>query len=251
MVTTAKKAGDDIAADACARAAAWGLPFVERRGNSIERVRGDADGVIVVGASGLALAGPEGTLRFHDGVAALRLRNIDNGFGDPLVRAAELGPGDRVLDTTFGLGRDALVAARLVGPTGAVHGLEVSWPLWLISSEGLAARPADPVLAPITVEHADSVEWLRDRGAGQRFDVVVIDPMFEEPKRSEVRFESVRVHASHQPLTPAWLALARSVATRWVVVKTDGAAPWFAEAGLEPVRSTGPAKWFRVAGAAD
>lgn len=47
------------------------------------------------------------------------------GCGNPLL-AAELRPGERVLDLGSGGGIDVLLAARLVGPEGYVHGVDMT-----------------------------------------------------------------------------------------------------------------------------
>lgn len=47
------------------------------------------------------------------------------GCGDPVARA-ELTPGQRVLDLGSGGGIDALIAARLVGSSGHVYGLDMT-----------------------------------------------------------------------------------------------------------------------------
>lgn len=52
------------------------------------------------------------------------VRSASRGCGDP-VALADLKPGERVLDLGSGGGIDALIAARLVGPAGFVHGLDM------------------------------------------------------------------------------------------------------------------------------
>lgn len=47
------------------------------------------------------------------------------GCGDPVARAL-LKPGETVLDLGSGGGIDAIIAARLVGPEGHVHGLDMT-----------------------------------------------------------------------------------------------------------------------------
>lgn len=47
------------------------------------------------------------------------------GCGNPLL-AADLHPGERVLDLGSGGGIDVLLAARLVGPEGFVHGVDMT-----------------------------------------------------------------------------------------------------------------------------
>lgn len=60
----------------------------------------------------------------------------------PLLDAASIGPGERVLDVACGTGVVARLSATLVGPDGAVAGLDVN-PDMIEVARGLAA-PAEP-----------------------------------------------------------------------------------------------------------
>jgi SAM-dependent methyltransferase len=51
--------------------------------------------------------------------------NLGLGCGNPIAHAA-LRPGERVLDLGAGAGFDAFIAARLVGPTGLVIGVDMT-----------------------------------------------------------------------------------------------------------------------------
>ena len=85
---------------------------------------------------------------------------------DVLVAAAGLRPGERVLDVGCGTGPSTRRAAQVVGPTGAVTGVDVS-------PEMIAAartRGADEAAAPIHWIEADVGGW--DPG-GEQFDVVI------------------------------------------------------------------------------
>ncbi|MGW1770005.1 class I SAM-dependent methyltransferase [Streptomyces sp. NPDC002073] len=54
---------------------------------------------------------------------------VNDGFNEPLLDAAALAPGHRVLDIGCGAGRTARLAARRVGPAGRVLGLDLSGPM--------------------------------------------------------------------------------------------------------------------------
>jgi SAM-dependent methyltransferase len=154
---------------------------------------------------------------------------------DPFFEAADLRPGDAVLDCTLGLGADALVAAVAVGPSGRVVGIEGSGALAAWVGEGLA-RYGDPAAARIEVragDHGALLASLPDRS----FDVVCFDPMFRHARAEPGGFDVVRALADATPLSPAALERARRVARRWVLVK-DGAPGWdLARLGLTPLPS--------------
>ena len=172
------------------------------------------------------------------------------------MRAAELQPGDHVVDTTFGLGRDALVASAAVGPTGSVIATESSLPLFLLGTHGLEDGPLAPSEitaafdfqpAQVTLLHTDAHDFLTKADENSA-DVVFIDPMFGEPKTSDAGFAILRSLADGSALDQRWVDAAKRVARRWVVVKCGPSQPWFKDIDLEPVQSHSNANWWRVAG---
>ena len=60
------------------------------------------------------------------------------GTGNPFS-LGELRPGERVLDVGSGAGLDSLIAARMVGPTGRVIGVDMT-PAMLAKARGAASR---------------------------------------------------------------------------------------------------------------
>ncbi|GAA4903404.1 putative SAM-dependent methyltransferase [Actinomycetospora succinea] len=253
-MTTSKSPSDAVRNEAQALADRWGLRLVDRHRGSVAAARGDAHTVLVRTADGLVAESGRGSLTFHQGTAAKRLRALRHGQTDPLVRAAELRPGDRVLDTTLGLGRDALVAAWAVGTTGEVRGVEADLVLAILATEGFAGAIPRAGSAAVQVRHGDSRQVLADMAArGERTDVVLLDPMFADPRASDHGFALARDHTVSTPLTPEWVSLARAVARRWVVVTAERARPWFPAAGLERLEGTRSGRWFRARpdGAAD
>jgi SAM-dependent methyltransferase len=61
---------------------------------------------------------------------------------DALLAAAALRPGESVLDVGCGCGATTLLAAGQVGPTGSVHGVDVSGPMLAVARERTAAAAA-------------------------------------------------------------------------------------------------------------
>jgi SAM-dependent methyltransferase len=56
-------------------------------------------------------------------------------FGEQTVARLDLRPGSRVLDLCCGSGESALAAARAVGPTGSVLGIDVSPPMIRLATD--------------------------------------------------------------------------------------------------------------------
>ncbi len=230
-VTVSNKSGGRYVLEAKARAEAWGLPFFPPGSESV------ADALLVRSGDGWRLDDANGSLSFTPGMAALRVKRLGTGIGgdDTLLRLCELAPGDSVLDGTFGLGADALVCARRVGPKGRVIGVEASLPLFALASEGLKREPPFADSATIDLRHGTALAVLKTFET-KSLDCVIFDPMFDVPKRSTPAFDLLRRHAFHEPLDQETLAEARRVAKRWVVVKGGRYGQELERLGLEPER---------------
>ena len=213
----------------------WGVPFTERgRKSPLQPLLRQAKAVIVFGNHRVELWDAHGHIAFHEGLAALRLERYARGDRtDPLVRAANFRPGDSVLDATLGLAQDAMLAARAVGPSGRVLGIEQSAALHALVDSGLRARPDDPQACRIEALRGDSAQVLAALPPGA-FDVVLFDPMFGRSRGAQPSFQLLRRHASHAPLTPELLALGRRAARRVVVVKAARYSDALRKLGLTP-----------------
>lgn len=232
MVTVSSSGGGVLLRQARDAAARWGLPFYERKKNAgLESIVGHlAQAFLVLGGDGWTLRDPTVALRFTPGMAALRIKRIEAGYplDDHLLKLTELTAGDTVLDGTLGLGADALVCAHVVGPRGQIIGIESSLPIFALVSEGVK-----PLKLSLQVRHGDARELMASM-ASRSVDCVVLDPMFDAPKKASPHFELLRKFADHRPLDLETLAQARRVARRWVVVKGGRYSQEFQRLGLKP-----------------
>ena len=97
---------------------------------------------------------------------AARYDEINRVFGEALIDAAHLSPGERVLDVGCGAGAIALEAARRVHPGGAVLAVDISPDLVAVARDRVASAGAEEV---VLVE-ADAAAYPYDEEA---FDVLV------------------------------------------------------------------------------
>ena len=252
VVTTSDRVDAPLAQRARSAAEAVGVPYVERHHKlPLKKLLTDmADALIVFESTAVSLVDAEGTLRFSPGLAHLRVKQLDAGvMEDQLVRVAGLREGERVLDCTLGLGADAQVAARLVGPSGSVIALEKSPALYLLARHGLKGLKRHPAACAVSAVYADAAEFLRGLPDGA-VDVVLFDPMFERERKSSAAFEALRRHADYSPLTRETVDQARRVARRVVVLKGSRYSKDFKRLGItpEPARPNATVLWARLPG---
>jgi 16S rRNA (guanine1516-N2)-methyltransferase len=235
IVTTAPS-GSPAEADDLARR--FGLEARPRQGRPLHEIIAEAEGspVLVLGEKRADLYDGNLSFRASAGLAFLRLLRTRSGPPDPLVAAADLRPGERVLDATLGLAGDALLAAQATNTT--VVGLEQSGLLAAFTQAGLTRLPGhgrEPGRL-IEVVQADHKGFLKTQSTGS-FDVVLFDPMFRVKGAAGPLFDLLRAHADRQPLTREALDEARRVSKRGVLVKDHARGEELQRLGLTPRRS--------------
>ncbi|HUB07171.1 MAG TPA: class I SAM-dependent methyltransferase [Myxococcales bacterium] len=249
-VTTSGRPGDALAGEARAAAAAVGLPYLDRAGLPSRRAlfeRSGVDALVVFEGRRLSVVDRQGTLRFAEGLARLRVQQLQRGGADRLVDLARFERGEAVLDCTLGLAADAQVAAWAVGPAGRVVGLESSPVLCLLARHGLPRLARLAPAAAIDVQLADAHELLPRLPTGS-FDVVLFDPMFAHRRKASPAFEQLRRYADPRPLTAELLREGRRVARRLVLVKAARSSE-LRRLGLtaEPGPAAAHVRWARAA----
>ena len=225
VVTTTRAPSPAAEASGVTLARRLDRPFVTRARDSLGALarRHGVAAAVVAGDDGIRLVHDGRTYGFHPGMARHRVAALENGRGDRFIEAARLGPGDRVLDCTCGLGADAVVAAHAVGEGGRVHAVESSAILAAVVLAGLRRREhADAALVRamrrVTVTHA-RYECLLGSLAKGSWDVVYFDPMFATTITAARGLDLVRLLASRGTPDREVIAAARRVAARRVIVK--------------------------------
>lgn len=177
---------------------------------------------------------------FHPNSAAFRIKRLAKGEHEPLVDACELNKGDSFLDCTLGIGSDSLVAAFVVGGSGKVVGVEANANVAFIVKEGMRTYnyeelPLTSCMRSVQVEHANALEFLKSQPT-HSFDVVYMDPMFEQIIEESSNFEALRAAGNHDALTFEWVEEAKRVARRKVVLKAHYESTYFEAFGFKQLK---------------
>jgi len=228
FVTTSFRPSPEREAHALRLCAELSAPYVLRGDFGLPRLFRDRPGserTLVAQAERLLLVSKTGAEFFyHPNTAFLRMGNVLRGGRDLLLEAAELRPGDQVLDATLGYAAEAILCAHAVGETGEVHGVEAVPELGIVVREGLQSVTTDQkmlneAMRRVCVVHlGHHLDFLRACPAG-RYDVVCFDPFFEQVLTGSEPFAPIRAFGEHGPLLPEALDQARRVARRRVLVK--------------------------------
>ncbi len=123
---------------------------------------------------------------FLSGKVAYRAKRA-NRRNELLARAINISPKENplIVDATAGLGRDSFILATL---GYEVILLERSPELYTLLADALNRAKTNPDTAPIiermTLIHTDAKEWLVAKKYPRQPDVIYLDPMFPERKKS-------------------------------------------------------------------
>lgn len=226
IVTTAGRTNEVLIESAIQTANELSLPYKKRDKQSVkvmqEQFHSD---VLVIGKERLELYtyGTTTPFFFHPNSASFRLKRLLKGEQDLFLQATNLQKGDRFLDTTAGLCSDSIIAAFAVEETGHVHACEINPLISYIVSVGLKNYKTEflalqSCMRAIKLMNRDALEILKEAETNA-YDVVYMDPMFEEVIEESTNFNALREAGNHKGLTKEWVEEAKRVAEKRVVWK--------------------------------
>lgn len=226
IVTTAGRPDElsmHLAQKVCAE---LGISFEPRKKRSVAKMSEQLNANVIVAGKNRYEYYPKGASApffFHPNSAAFRLKRVARGEKDPFLEACQLQKGDTFLDCTLGIGSDSMLAAFTVGENGKVIGLEVNRNVAFIVRTGMqmydtSNSPLTECMRKVQVVQKEAIEFLREQ-QDDSFDIVYMDPMFEEIIEESNNFEALRDAGSHLYLTEEWVKEAYRVAKKRVVVK--------------------------------
>lgn len=246
LVTTVVAATREVERRARGLAKECSAAYVARATNTLTQLlhRYRAEEIFIVGERELRYKHIAGdVIGFHPSMAMIRLKRLLRGERDAMLEAAQIAPGDRVIDCTMGLASDAIVFAAAVGSLGSVTALESERTLYLLVKDGLqhyecgfpeleaAMRRVNPILT-------DHLTFLRQQPDNSA-DVVYFDPMFRQAHESSA-IDPLRRFANARALSEETIAEALRVARKTVVMKEHNRSGEFERLGFRPLSQAYP-----------
>ncbi|MFI8688353.1 class I SAM-dependent methyltransferase [Rossellomorea sp. NPDC077527] len=244
FVTTCGRANQNVIEKAQLAADILSIPYIPRKKRSIRYHMKNVDqDCLVIGKERLELHTRNEESEpffFHPNSASFRIKRILRGEKDPLIEAADLNEGMTFLDCTLGLASDSIIASHVVGEEGNVTGIEANKYIAHILLHGLQEWDSplpelNRAMRRITVINGPFHEELKKFG-NDAFDVVYIDPMFEEALTDSHGINPIRQWASYTGVTKEGIEEAKRVAKKRVVLKEQFQSPLFEELGFEVLR---------------
>lgn len=234
IVTTAGRPTDNTIQLAKDAGNQLNIPYIDRQKRTVTQLQKQYESdVLVATKSRWEYYGvhSDQPFFFHPSSAMFRLKRLARGEDDTLIDACQLVEGDSFLDCTLGYASDSLVAAFVVGEAGKVVGCEASKVQAFILQEAFHGDRTDhqeyfSLMKKIEVISSDAVSFLKTQ-KDSSFDVVYMDPMFEETILESGNINPLRHVGRMDVLTEEWVFEAKRVAKKRVVLKAHYQSTWF------------------------
>lgn len=224
-LTTTKKPSDNQLIKVEEIKEKLGLSYIERKNDSIIQMlkENECTHFLVVKKDKLVITDGKDELFWHPNMSIIKIKAMQNGEIDPIIKAMDLQEGDRVLDCTLGFAADALVVSAFIGDNGKIIGTEANKYIAYLTQDGLqnyseTTEDMKKIMKRIKVFNANYVDYLKSLDDNS-FDVVYFDPMFKTPNMKSVFMNSLRPFAEHSYLTLEIINEALRVARKRVVAK--------------------------------
>ncbi|WP_433742728.1 class I SAM-dependent methyltransferase [Falsibacillus pallidus] len=246
FLTTSERTNENLTARAKNAAQELGIPYVDRNKETLvsmqERLQ---DNCIVMGKTRMELyhfkkdSIREVPFFFHPNSANFRVKRLIRGESDPLIEVMELEAGMKVLDCTLGLASDSIVMSFAAGEDGKITGLEGNPYVAYIVASGLHSWKSgipelDAAMKRIEVISSSHLEYLKSCEDGS-FDIVYLDPMFEESIKESEGINALRDWAVYTELSDEVVEEAKRVAAKKVILKEHFRSPLFNKYGFRQI----------------
>ena len=205
------------------------MPYVPRKHQSVEELldKNHCSGALVVTKEGPSFVTKEGIPhQFHLSMAQLRLLEIDRGHTDHLLRAIGYETVTSVLDCTAGLGSDSAIISygcpQLTRHT-AIEGHPI---LGYITNYGFRhfqhKNPSvTEALRRIQLVICNYQDYLKHIEPN-RYDIIYLDPMFENPVYESPQFLQWRGHLLESKISSDIVELGLEKSKRLVIKERKG-----------------------------
>ena len=205
------------------------MPYVPRKHQSVEDLleTHHCAGALVVTKEGPSFVTKEGMPhQFHLSMAQLRLLEIDRGYTDHLLRAIGYETVTSVLDCTAGLGSDSAVISygcpQLTRHT-AIEGHPI---LGYITNYGFrhfqhknpSVTEALRRIQLVICNYQDYLNYIEPN----LYDVIYLDPMFENPVYESPQFQQWRGHLLESKISSDIVELGLKKSKRVVIKERKG-----------------------------
>ncbi|CYV17086.1 SAM-dependent methyltransferase [Streptococcus suis] len=230
IVTTSLGMDEGLVYRARRIASELGIEYKERKKQSVGKMLGTYEAVLVLYKDKLILEQRGGqVLFFHPDTAMLRIKS----GRDPLLEL--LGKEKQsIIDCTMGLGSDSIV---LASAGHRVTALESSKLVHFIVSRGLqdfdsGLQEVNRAMKSIQTIWTDSLTYLKGQ-IDKSVDVIYLDPMFSQEITESDNLDGLKPFANYSALSEEFLVEAKRVARRKIIIKAHFRDQVFEEFGFK------------------